>query len=489
MRDTNSPAKQVGELNENQSARFTPQGRSKYDTVEFLQFQVQDTLYRLPSSVFKGSLRFQEAMRSACSDAGAQSNDSIVTLTNVTMVEVDNFLQVLTAKHLDTMPIPSFGIKCLLDALRLAALWNFEKVRAFAIKSLKSKLDEVDTSTLLKFAKEAKISQWFPLAYRRLCERANSLTDEESAELGPGPTLAICRVREKHCTSVVYVDCGSCKTCSQRRQTKEPPPDTKARIEDLIALEPALKIFAEASPPDTTSLKLVEFTIENAITASPHTKYCIGDDSFLAVQVEHEPYWLPKALLQTSEFFRPLVGRAQITLGADGTTERQPIKVTGLSAFEMNYFLDLVTASLVDGEASLTFEQIGDALHVATVLEFSRLRSSIIRQTQHRFGQNDPIDFLDVGFHRNVPEYVTSAYARLCNQDEPLSAADGRRLGHERLAAIYRVRHKRTKTDPVVDFGAADTTTKLIQQEPDLDVPAQPDVLSKPSHSEPGWVM
>ncbi|KAG8890559.1 hypothetical protein FRB99_003868 [Tulasnella sp. 403] len=491
MEEADSPTNQAGEQTENQT---TP--CPNYSQREFFQYQIQDTLYRLPSNVFRGSPRFQAAMRDAYSSTQDQDDDSIITLTNVTTVEMDNFLKILTAKQLGaTSAKPFFDDKCLLDTLRLAALWDFAMTREFAIRSLESRLGEVDVLALLKVAKEAKLPWWLSRACERLCERIEPLTDEESKQLGLGPAIAICRIREKRVGAQVGVDCGSCSNCKQYRKSHPCMKSGEQRDVWAVPLFPrpsadelTLRAYADAIRSDMAPPKLVEFAVLNAITASPHAQYYLSDESLLAVQVDHELYWLPKALLTTSKFFRPMVDRAEETPGADGVTEKQPIIVTDVSASEMSHFLDLITASLADNRIPFTTKPYTDALHVASKLQFLRLGSNIIRRSQSMSEVDDPIDILDVGYSHNVPEYVNTAYLRLCKQDYPFSAVEGARLGHERLAAISRVRYKRTHHLRSHEDTDANTM-KLIREEADLDVPAQKYPMSTPLDPHTIWMM
>ncbi|KAG8899677.1 hypothetical protein FRB99_006508, partial [Tulasnella sp. 403] len=328
MTGPNLPTKRGGETNEDENICFTPQGDPTHYEMEFIQCQVQNALYRLPLYVFDDSPPFLAALIDACVGTGEQGDNRIITLKNVTIDEMDSFLKVLDARHLYAEHGPSFDPICLLKALRLAALWDFQKCRAF-IQSLEAQLDEVDPVTILELAKEAGVPHWTHPAFRRLCERAELLTTQEATRLGLELAMAVCRIREQ-CRGIL------CKhSLSYKLKRVHVSEDTFTRLVEQEHVWCNL----------TSSTVRIALSIENTINAAdPHATYYVRDEGFRTIQVENRLYNLPKTLLKQSEFFHHIVEHAYAISEAEDTTDERPIVVDAVSDYEMRCFASLLNA-------------------------------------------------------------------------------------------------------------------------------------------------
>ncbi|KAG8921496.1 hypothetical protein FRC01_000221 [Tulasnella sp. 417] len=81
------------------------------------------------------------------------------------------------------------------DGLRLATLWDFDHIRAYAIKSLKNSF--LDPLQRIQLADECNVKEWLHPAYASLCARRAPLTATEGEILGFERFAALCRIREE----------------------------------------------------------------------------------------------------------------------------------------------------------------------------------------------------------------------------------------------------------------------------------------------------
>lgn len=67
-----------------------------------------------------------------------------------------------------------------------------------------------------------------------------------------------------------------------------------------------------------------------------------------AYQVEDMIFQVPMRRLKQSQYFRDMLEDAHTGLGSEGKDNEHPISLSGISAFEMTSFLDVLEASYVD---------------------------------------------------------------------------------------------------------------------------------------------
>lgn len=79
-------------------------------------------------------------------------------------------------------------------------------------------------------------------------------------------------------------------------------------------------------------------------------------------------------------------------------------------------------------------------LSVATTLGFTAIRTRAISELDMRISDMDPVDLIITARKYDVQRWLTSAYVQLCIRDEPLSEAQGERLGVKTVLRISRVR-------------------------------------------------
>ncbi|KIO33126.1 hypothetical protein M407DRAFT_17991 [Tulasnella calospora MUT 4182] len=162
-----------------------------------------------------------------------------------------------------------------------------------------------------------------------------------------------------------------------------------------------------------------------------HPKFYLSD--FVDTQVESMLYRVPRAVMQQSEIFKS-------NLPTDKSSNS--LYVSGITAQEMEAFLDVSDARVVTGDDKFTFEQWAGALATAIRLGISRIRKYATQRLQESLDQLDPFDCIDVATKYRVHKWLFRPFLRICERPEPLSPAEMLRLGLERASAVFRVREK-----------------------------------------------
>ncbi|KAG8906117.1 hypothetical protein FRC00_012835, partial [Tulasnella sp. 408] len=187
--------------------------------------------------------------------------------------------------------------------------------------------------------------------------------------------------------------------------------------------------LSPAQVPGTPKLPVAE----NLSTSKEwrHPKFYWSD--FVDIQVESMLYRVPRAVLQQSEIL-------ESNLDADKASSA--LYVNGITAQEMEAFLDVSDAREVTGDNQFTFEQWAGALATADRLGIPRIRSYATKRLTDSLNQLDPFDCIDVATKYRVDEWLFQPFLRICERLEPLSSAEILRLGSERAGAVCRVREK-----------------------------------------------
>ncbi|KAG8959708.1 hypothetical protein FRC00_001322 [Tulasnella sp. 408] len=154
-------------------------------------------------------------------------------------------------------------------------------------------------------------------------------------------------------------------------------------------------------------------------------------------QVEDIIFHVPTRRLKESPYFRDMIDEAHTGLESEGKSNEHPIVLSGISAFEMTSFLDVLEAS---GDPQLEFSQWAASLHLATMWSFDDIRQMIIGHMDKTISTADPLNRADTSLKCNVEKWLHPAYQALVQRGESLKDEEVERLGLRRSAAIWRVR-------------------------------------------------
>ncbi|KAG8967805.1 hypothetical protein FRC05_001901 [Tulasnella sp. 425] len=125
----------------------------------------------------------------------------------------------------------------------------------------------------------------------------------------------------------------------------------------------------------------------------------------------------------------------------EGKSDEDPIALGSITTFEMESFVDVLDARIFDKEGKREWKQLAAALHLSTMWEFEQVRARLIKDMSLIIdnGGIDPLDRIEVSIQCRVSDWLYPAYQELCDRTEPLTTEEAKRLGMDRLAAVYRV--------------------------------------------------
>ncbi|KAG8994305.1 hypothetical protein FRB94_009961 [Tulasnella sp. JGI-2019a] len=210
----------------------------------------------------------------------------------------------------------------------------------------------------------------------------------------------------------MYLRSTSSASLQSILSTDRSTPDPEATSKPLIA--------AMTSSPNSSRT--------TAITSERHNKYYDEHFTFL---VENKLYCVSTALLRQSKFFAPML---------DCKVDTEPELLSNVTDFEMESLLDVLDARQTASPLELSVQRWGAAVRLAIKLQFHTVREYAISRMESQFIYSDAVSRIELAIECDIPQWLHPAYNFLCMRDAPITAEEGRRLGHERSAAIWRIR-------------------------------------------------
>ncbi|KIO22956.1 hypothetical protein M407DRAFT_114204 [Tulasnella calospora MUT 4182] len=186
---------------------------------------------------------------------------------------------------------------------------------------------------------------------------------------------------------------------------------------------------------------------------SRHPRY-YGSEH-LTFAVDGYLFQLPVRRLQESKYFQDMLGSEHLGGSAEGKSDEHPIALGSITSFEMESFVDILDARVFDKEVQREWKQLAAALHLATMWEFEDVRARLIKDMSQIINNDgiDPLDRVEVSIQCRVSSWLHPAYQELCDRAEGVKTEEAKRLGMDRLAAIYRVRDQRHANNAVQNSG------------------------------------
>ncbi|KAG8921006.1 hypothetical protein FRC01_000489 [Tulasnella sp. 417] len=174
-----------------------------------------------------------------------------------------------------------------------------------------------------------------------------------------------------------------------------------------------------------------------------HPRY-YGSDH-LTFAVDGYLFQLPVRRLKESKYFQDMLGSEHLGDSLEGRSDKHPIALGGITSYHMESFVDILDARVFDKEIKREWKQLAAALHLATMWEFQEIRMRLVNDMSQIIinGGIDPLDRIEVSIQCRVSDWLHPAYQELCDRTEPVTTEEAKRLGMDRLAAIYRVRDRR----------------------------------------------
>ncbi|KAG8937469.1 hypothetical protein FRC00_005171 [Tulasnella sp. 408] len=152
-------------------------------------------------------------------------------------------------------------------------------------------------------------------------------------------------------------------------------------------------------------------------------------------------FQLPVRRLKESKYFQDMLDSEHLGGSVEGTSDEHPIALGSITSFEMESFVDILDAPAFGKKKQREWKQLAAALHLATMWEFEDVRASLIEDMSQIISKNEvePLDRVEVSIQCRVNDWLHPAYQELCDRDEGVTTEEAKRLGMDRLAAIYRL--------------------------------------------------
>ncbi|KAF7980526.1 hypothetical protein HWV62_37651 [Athelia sp. TMB] len=147
-------------------------------------FLVASTLYSIPRAPFE--------WHSAAFAGKGLTREAPLVVQGVDLAHFDHFLSIiypLEYGHFSATTVEEWTA-----ILRLAETWSIKSIRTLAIDHLSPIATDIDKIIL---GREFRVDQWLGAAYLAVCQRENSLTEEEGNRMTVGDIIKISAIRQQ----------------------------------------------------------------------------------------------------------------------------------------------------------------------------------------------------------------------------------------------------------------------------------------------------
>jgi len=185
--------------------------------LDFIVFQVEDALFKLPKNHFATSSVFATVFTLPPGEQDVEgTEDKPFVLQGITEVDFVCLLKVM-------LPLPPLENVELtqqewISVLKLSTMWEFTDIRAKAIQELSKEDMGMGTIKKIECARSFEVKGWLLEGYIELLKRAETITYEEAECLGWQTTAKLLLLREKYLSTIntQIVTCGGCRgqSCS-----------------------------------------------------------------------------------------------------------------------------------------------------------------------------------------------------------------------------------------------------------------------------------
>ncbi|KAG8915784.1 hypothetical protein FRC01_003507, partial [Tulasnella sp. 417] len=136
-----------------------------------------------------------------------------------------------------------------------------------------------------------------------------------------------------------------------------------------------------------------------------------------------------------------------------------PFYLNGITPTEMDGFLELADARAVSNPSSFTVRQCADAISVAELLEFDKLRAYAMDQLEKALQLLDPFSCIELAMEYRNRAWLLEGLSRLCLRDEPLSFSEASRVPTGFVIAIVAIQ-------PPLETAMWNRAQSLVENDP-----------------------
>ncbi|KAG8940999.1 hypothetical protein FRC04_004855, partial [Tulasnella sp. 424] len=410
----------------------------KFYWSDFVDIQVEGTLYRVPRVMMQQSETFK-------SNLSTENSVGALYVDGITTQEMEAFLDVSDARLVTGDD--HFTFEQWAGALAVANRMAIPRIRNHVIQRLQDALNRLDPFDCIDVADKYRVHEWLFQPFLRICERPEPLTPPEVLRLGPERSSAVGRVREKllvhkYDSAISWVG-DHWPRSSGRSYYRPPAPQWAVMSENL---ETALSIEAKRLIELETILSKPEFQplspsgksdIESIHHGMPHPRYCQKD--LKTIKTRNCLYQLPLRYFEQPHLLEGNQDHKELSPDArDIITLPDDVAVS-----DWNVFLEILTARPFDEPLlSLGFSAWMTGLRFAERFGNDSARRYIIQRIETDFPSQDPVDLLEAAKIAGSPDsdWLRGIYTTLSQRSGLLSPGDLRRIGEEATVQVWKLR-------------------------------------------------
>ncbi|KAG8942288.1 hypothetical protein FRC03_003374 [Tulasnella sp. 419] len=191
---------------------------------------------------------------------------------------------------------------------------------------------------------------------------------------------------------------------------------------------------------DVTSIEVEKSETSSSCESKPlrHSLYYSGEH--IVLKIDETLYHVEKSVLCQFDTFRDMFEGASLHNwnSGEGTSDDNPITLQGVTKFEMDGLLSVLSARWYKGKPKIDIEQWKAILHLSTMWEFGTLRDFAIGKIQDL--KIPAMDSLLLATKCRVQQWLKPAYVELCRRSALLSDQEAELLGLPIFAALSRLR-------------------------------------------------
>jgi len=192
--------------------------------------------------------------------------------------------------------------------------------------------------------------------------------------------------------------------------------------------------------PQTVSPRSVSPALSDPESSPSHDpEYYLHDDMAIFL-VDHRLYKVHRHFLEReSEIFRWMFLCPPRPEGAEGRADDKPIPLPGVMRHEFKALMDYFYNGMHD-DFKFSLDEWISILSISSRYDMDTIRQRAIRQIISHRPRIDPVVKIALAEKHNIPDWLASAYASLCQRANPLEEWEAERLGMRVAVKLARAR-------------------------------------------------
>jgi len=192
-----------------------PPRRNDLYYFDFVVFQVQNTLFKVPKGHFTTSSVFATIFTLPPGENDVEgTEDKPFVLHGISDIDFESLLKFMYPLHLTNVKLTQ---QDWISALKLSTLWEFTDIRERAIQELSKEEMKMGTIEKIECGKSYQVEEMLLRGYAELLKRAETITTEEAERLGWKTAAKLLLLREEYLSTMTsQYTSQKCNYCGQQ---------------------------------------------------------------------------------------------------------------------------------------------------------------------------------------------------------------------------------------------------------------------------------